>query len=266
MSFKSILFTNAHENRAASTNKRPDFFSDLNLDQIIERVTKGKDAYNLEPFFFLPLRDLDAINYRQEIAQDLDGNRVLQNIRSFSEKMLQMRRYLGMAEKSHYKYYKEGWFLEAVKIYCEAVTCLVEDLRVADLESRGLMAFRDYIIDYANSSQFTSLLKETNKLKTDLSSVRYCILINGRNVRVRKYEDETDYSIVVSQTFEKFRREAVKDYTTNFPGVVEMNHVEANILELVAKLYPEIFSTVRRRSPLQLTLSLLRHCFAQAQL
>jgi hypothetical protein len=51
----------------------PSFFHDLNLDQIFQSVTAGRDEYNLKPFFSMPLNDVDAITYRHEIMQDLDS-------------------------------------------------------------------------------------------------------------------------------------------------------------------------------------------------
>jgi DNA mismatch repair ATPase MutS len=79
------------------------------------------------------------------------------------------------------------------------------------------------------------------KIKDDLSSVKYCLIIKGNNVKVSKYESEIDYSIEVEKTFEKFKQGAVKDYRVEFPIEMGMNHVEAQILDLVAQLYPDIF-------------------------
>jgi DNA mismatch repair ATPase MutS len=48
----------------------------------------------------------------------------------------------------------------------------------------------------------------------------------------------------VIETFEKFQQGAVKDYRVQFNKWPNMNHVEAKILELVAQLYPDIFTTL----------------------
>jgi DNA mismatch repair ATPase MutS len=45
----------------------------------------------------------------------------------------------------------------------------------------------------------------------------------------------------VEQTFAKFKQGAVKDYRVRFREHAECNHVEAQILDLVAKLHPETF-------------------------
>ena len=226
------------------TSNAPDFFPDLNLDQIVDNITAGKEEYNLKPFFYNSLSDIDTIKYRQEIIKDIDNTPLFQNIKSFAEKMIKMRRYLTLADKLYYKYHKEGWFLEAADLYCDAVTNLAEDLSTAEINSRGLMSFREYIQGYVNSEEFSAFIKETKKLKADLGTVKYSVLLKTNGGRVTKYQEEKDYTIEVEKTFEKFKQGAVKDYTVKLPTGTGMNHIEAKILELAARLYPNIFSNL----------------------
>jgi len=152
-----------------------------------------------------------------------------------------MREHHAQANKLYYKYQKESWFLDAVEIYCDAVNVLVHDLSLANVKSRGFLALREYVTKYAVSEHFTSLMAETKKLKTDLASVRYCVLIKTGSFTVRKCKSETDYTAEVEATFEKFKQGAVNDYRAKFTESAEMNHVEAKALDFVAQLYPEIF-------------------------
>src|SRR3989442_12044187 len=137
--------------------------------------------------------------------RDLENQMLFEHIQSFAQKMRAMREYLTQAGKRYYTYQKERWFLDAVKMYCDAVTGLLHDLSLVDLQSRGFLAFREDVTDYANSDRFTSLLAETKKLKADLSAVKYCLLIRGNGIKVRTYESEIDYSADVEETFAKFR-------------------------------------------------------------
>ncbi len=81
----------------------------------------------------------------------------------------------------------------------------------------------------------------TKRLKDDLATAKYCVLIKDNSIKVRKYESETDYSTVVEAAFEKFKQGAVKDYKVKLPTGTGMNHVEAKILDFVAQLYPDVF-------------------------
>ncbi len=241
MTFKSVLFESLENNLKKETTAIPDFFVDLNLDQIIDAITDGKQEYNLKPFFYTSLNDIGTINYRQAIFQDIENKTLFGAIKFFAQKMNAMRLDLFLIDKLHYKYHKGGWFLEAVENYCEAVNCLAHDLSVTNLKSRGLLDFREYLTNYSTTDRFTSLLAETKKLRDDLYSIKYCVLIKDNCVKVSKYESEIDYSPEVEKTFEKFKQGAVKDYRAKLPTGSGMNHVEAQILDLVAKLYPDIF-------------------------
>jgi DNA mismatch repair ATPase MutS len=109
------------------------------------------------------------------------------------------------------------------------------------MKSSALKNIQSYINDYTGSSQYKTLRAETEKLKTDLLSIRYALILKDNWVRVRKYESETDYSIEIEQVFEKFKQGSVKNYSVNLTIAAGMNHVEAQIIDLVAKLFPEIF-------------------------
>jgi hypothetical protein len=241
MKFHSILFESIDDGIRAETVEAPGFFRDLNLDQIVEAITVGKEEYNLKPFFHTSLRGVDAVEYRHEILKDFQNELLLEHIRSFAQNMRAMRQHLARADKVYYKYEKAGWFLDVVETYCAAVNGLLHNLSVANLKSRGLVAFREYLSNYADSDPFTSLVACTAKLKADLSIVKYCVLIKGNCVKVRKYESEPDYSADVEETFAKFKQGAVKDYRVKASARPDLNDVEAKILDCVAQLYPDIF-------------------------
>jgi len=155
-----------------------------------------------------------------------------------------MRERLKQAKDLYYKYAMERAFLGAVEIYHQAVERLLQELSALDLKSRGLHAFREYLTEYAASASFRNLVTEAEKLKLDLSNIRYSLLIKGGSVTVRHYDEESDYSAAVEETFRKFRRETVTDYRVKVPKWDGMNHIQAQILDGVALLYPDTFRTL----------------------
>lgn len=242
MVFQSILFKEGYQK--AIVDEMPDFFIDLNLNQVIDAVVSGKEAYNLTPFFYTLLHDTEAIIYRQEIMMEMESANLFEYIQYFAQSMLDMHRLLPKEEDNYYHFEKERFFLDAVQIYCDAIISLDDNLNKAQLKSFGFLAFRKYLSDYIQSSQFTTLLNETQKLLSNLSSVRYSVHTKELHVEVLPYHSETDYSEEVEHTFEKFKQEPVKDYKITFPESSKMNHVEAAILKGVAQLYPDVFSNL----------------------
>lgn len=113
----SMLFKEANGvAKAESNSEMPTFFPDLNLDQIVDVITAGKDEYDLRPFFYTALHDVDAVHYRHEVLQDLENAVVFEPVKSFANKMRSIRDHLAQADKLHFKYQKEAWILDAMEI------------------------------------------------------------------------------------------------------------------------------------------------------
>jgi DNA mismatch repair protein MutS len=244
MTFHSILFEGDSDGTIKETCEAPPFFIDLNLDQIIDAITIGKDEYNLKPFYFTPLHDANTVHYRHGVLQDLENDLLFEQMTSFAKQMRVTREYLAQAAKLHHKLQQQSWFLDAVELYCQTAIKLARDLSTLNLQSNGFLAFRDYLHSYIQADKFTSLSVETEKLKFDLSTVKYCVLINRNGFKVRRYESEIDYSANVEETFEKFKQGAVNSYAAKFSFSQEMNSVEEKVLDFVALLYPAIFGSL----------------------
>ena len=240
--FESILFEQS--GAGLGEPEEPDYFADLNLDQVLESMTAGRERYKLEPFFRTPLREAGAVRYRHEVLYDLEKREVLESVTRFAETMRRMRQHLEQVQKLHYQLQKQAWFLDAVEIYCAAVRALADELADQDVTSRGFGRLRRYLAEYAGSERFTLLAEQTQELKDALGRIRYAVRIHGPRVTVSRYDGEPDYAADVEETFEKFKQGAVNSYLVRSPEYAEMDHVEAQIIALVAKLYPDEFGTL----------------------
>lgn len=240
----SVLFPDP--SRGSTEVEEPDYFTDLYLDQVVEAITAGRETYDLRPFFHTPLSDVETIEYRHEVLRDLQNQDVYAHVRAFAGSMRQMRKQLEQAGKLHYNQQRQAWSRDAVETYCRGVRQLSEDLGDDDLGSRGLCAVRDHVAEYVASDAFRTLVDEARRVKEGLASVRYSLTIRGSRVKVGRYEGEEDYSEEIARTFEKFRQGDVKDYRVKMSDHVDMNHVEAQVVELVARLFPDEFGALGR--------------------
>jgi len=257
--FHSILFDLPGARADVDGAQEPGCFADLNLDQVLASMTAGREEYELAPFFYTPVRDVAAVRYRQEVLRELERTAVSEVVGGFARRMRTMREHLAQADKLHYRLQQESLFLDAVGIYCQAVGALAGELSDLELGSRGFVALREHLANYIASDAFTSLAGETRERKEALAGITYSVHINGNRVRVNKYEGEADYSAEVQETFAKFKQGTVKGYQFKFSDWLNMNHVEAQILELVAQLYPDVFLALddycsRRRDYLDRTI------------
>ena len=219
----------------------PGFFQDLNLEQVVGVITKGKQEYNIQPFFFTFLQNERTVHFRQQVMQDLEHRPTLEMIQAFSEQMKGVRGHLDQAGKMVYESQRKAWFLDVAIIYCAAVEQLLAGLASVEVSSQGLLAFRRFLDNYVESAAFKDLQRDTKQTRDMLQSIRYQLYIKGRTIAVLPQGIERDYSAEIEATFSKFRQGDVKDYTVSFSEWVQMSHVDAQIVDSVRRLFPNAF-------------------------
>jgi DNA mismatch repair protein MutS len=222
---------------------------DLNLDQIVAAVAGDREERDLiATVLFSPLRDAAAVRYRQQVFRDLEDPDLADAVRRFTGKMDEVRAHLRQLREMRYTQQREGWLLDAAAIYCEALASLAGHLASARLGSRALAAFRDYLASYVASTQFTALARDTGSRSDALAKIRYCVRIRGDRVEVSRYAGEADYSAAVLDTFDRFKQGAATDYLVRYRAQPGMNHITAQIAELVSRMFPDEFAALAEYS------------------
>ncbi|MGO8956461.1 MAG: MutS-related protein [Streptosporangiaceae bacterium] len=243
--FRSLLSEGPAGNASTEAQGDDAFVSDLHLDQIVQAIAGDREEHEmLTGLLYRQVRDIGTLRYRHEIFQDLEDPALFEATRQFAEHMHQVRAHLGQLDKMYSGPQREGWFLDAAAIYCDAVRSLARDLACRPVTSRGLLAFRDWLAVYVAAEEFTKLASDTAQRKDDLAQVRYQVRIKGLRVEVSRYDGDADYSEEIVKTFERFRQGAVKDYRVSYRSWPGMNHVGAQIVELVARLFADEFSAL----------------------
>ena len=219
--------------------------SDLNLDLIVAAVAGDREERELiTSLLCQQVRNAGTIRYRQEVFRDLEDPGLFQAAVKFAGRMREVRVHLDQLPKMQSGRQREGWFLDAAAIYCDAVRSLAAALDAHAITSRGLTAFRDYLAGYVASAGFGRLAADTADRKRDLAGITYQVRIKGPRVEVSRYDSEPDYSAEIQATFERFRQGAVKDYQVQYRTWPGMNHVGAQIAELVARLFSDEFTAL----------------------
>jgi DNA mismatch repair protein MutS len=242
--FTSILSPSPDATVGADT--APECFPDLHLDDIITSVTVGHTGDGTDKLFYAPLCDVSGVEYRHDVFHDLERDERREPIDNFLAGMRTVRRRLHQAEDVWHPLQKQGWFLFAIDSYCGAMKTLRDDLDHIELTSRGLRDFADYVTGYVDSETFEALSADTQAVAGELRNLRYTVHIQGLRVHVDTFDGQTDYSAAVTATFERFATEASKDYRIPLKDFADMDHVEEQILECVAKLYPATFARLER--------------------
>jgi DNA mismatch repair protein MutS len=217
--------------------------ADLHLDQIAEHLTHERaDAEMLTTAFFQRTRDVETVRYRHDVFKDLEDPGVWQALRAFCESIADVLSHLSQAHGMRVLDQRRAWTLDGAAIYCGAVRTLTAALDDAPLRSRGLQGFRRYLAAYTGSDAFRTLECETAACTKALEAITYCVHIDGGKVTVLRSAGEPDYSEEVEQLFERFRQGAVRSYLVEYRIWPGMTRIGAQILERVARLFPDEFA------------------------
>lgn len=223
----------------------PAYFHDAGLDQIVAAAVQGREESGLEAIYRTVLSDVESVRWRQAIVRDLQREPLRRAVQHFNEGMRHMRKHRDHARKVHNDHERRRWQLEATLVADAAAAALQTELRDAAPQSAGLQAILSYVEHMLTSPAWNERAQKAQTLAHDLATVHYTIHIDGLQVTVRAYDDEVDYAAQIAQTFERFRRGAAFDDLTQEPEQETLNRVEGEILDRVARLFPEVFGRLQ---------------------
>lgn len=223
----------------------PDFFTDLNLDQIIGEVVDGSEEYHLDSFFYHPLKTISAVQYRQDVMRDLEDLDLFEHLTVFTHGMRKVREYLQFSRDVHHRHQKMKWNLDAASLYCEVLQSLKRSLDRADYSSRALKLFHDFLTVYVQSEIFGVLERETTGLVQAFGGIQYAIEVESGKVTLMPDNCQTDYSAELMKTFEHFSAPALDDEIHLFTNL-EMCALETRMTDILRVMNPECFLRLER--------------------
>ena len=158
--------------------------------------------------------------------------------------MRQSREILGQARSMRSRWQEARLFVDAVSAYCGAVNSLATALSTLQLHSRGMRELEQYMSAYHSSRDFTALTDEAGDVVVKLGTVKYALNIKDTRVTVTPDRDEPDYAREIETFFAKFNNGRATEHAAAIPNQLNMNEVEAKILEVVARLNPGPFGAL----------------------
>jgi len=235
----SLLFVDADQERS-DTASEPAYFHDLNLDQVISHIVDGREEYKLNNYFYDLNKNLEQIQYRQEIMKDLENEKLYKIISAFTKSLADFRNTLDRLENLYYPLQQQRCYLELALRYQKNLEDFLEKLKSEQVISVGLKELINQFILILKSGKFIEFKNKTANLFERLKKIRYCVFVSETKVSVRRCKED-DYSVEVAKNL------YLSDVPLGDVNIVrnhtfDLNHVEAQILEGVAKLYPEPFA------------------------
>lgn len=252
MEFYSVLFPNI-ELREETKKERPESLKDLHLDQLFDYVFEEKYEFSLQEFYYTQIKNPEVISYRQEIMKDLLNEKVRSEIKTFSIKTGHLKKLMdnnrAMLKENFVKeknYIARGSLLEASEVYISAISELVSNLDELPVESKGLLAFIEYVREYAKTEFFKRLEEEVKRIRALFDNIHYNLYIKSGVMSVYKYHDEVSLTDEISNLFAKFQQEGLKKALPKLKPEASDPIMENIVLSMLSKVYPDEFKELEK--------------------
>ena len=97
MGFQSILFGDTEPNLVYDV---PDYFKDLQLDYLVEKILEQGDTYKSEPYFYTFPGKPEVITYRQQVCQDMESKELRVVLKGFCRRLANARKVYDLSQES----------------------------------------------------------------------------------------------------------------------------------------------------------------------
>ena len=226
----------------------PDYFTDLNLDQIVNEMQVRNKEYDLKPLFFTYPEDRETVEFRQKIFCDIETQIPLESLLSFSAAMRATRKRLARFQKTEHEQQKRVCYLGAVTEYLNGVYGLYETLREAELSSEGLCKVCERLREITEDARLRACYEEAKRLNQSLSELNFHMTLTEDKMTIATGKKEVYYfdklKLLFPEQFEKKEEERLPDayyLVSPFLSEERLGYLESEAISVYKKLKPEFF-------------------------
>lgn len=241
MAFVSILGREMSEEMQG--RKQPDFFVDLNLDQVVNRIQKCSPDYSVKEFFYsFPTKE--DLRYRQEVYGDIKKPLLYERFMQFSA---DMRR---SADKELSPVFSgeplQGacWQLESVYFYCKAILELKQELEAGitkkDITADGLMELQGFLEEVCKDPSFAQMQEEAYDIWGMLTGTKFTLEINGNKLRISPVAQTGTYEDLLAECFKEYGVVEKGSMHSPFTGDLFLTRLERRLLQTFFGKYPKL--------------------------
>jgi len=221
------------------------FFQDLNLDQIIEKVTEdwGSDVQDL--YLAVP-EDLETEEYRREIFCDVRDEMTYSALMTFRRSMKEWKLCGERGEKVEDDLQKRVWRLRETECYASALETLKGELLAAQKESRlkskGMRELLAFLTSLTAEAGYAQLRKETTELWEELAGFRILLTYEKERFTLVEGKGTGKYEGFLAECFPNHE----KLFKSPFLASDDFSSLESEILRQFRKKHKDFFTRLEK--------------------
>ncbi|MCR4586602.1 MAG: hypothetical protein K5686_12870 [Lachnospiraceae bacterium] len=229
----------SNKEKPAETEK-PAFFTDLNLEQILEKVTADwEDAGKLYEEFPADRRNTE---YRRAIYRDIKKPEVYSAMTEYYGNIKERELFSERKEKAYETLQTQAWYLREVCSYIDSLEKLKDRLEKADIVSEGMKGLLDFVSECLSSEDYLKMKEEATSLRNELATFRVHITYEKEKITITDGSGRGNFEEFLSGCFPGHD----KEFKNPFLDREEFAGLEVEIVNLYRKKHRDFFKRLDR--------------------
>lgn len=228
--------------------RMPDYYADLNLDQIVAKMQERNKEYDLKPLFYGYPKNKGEVLYRQEIFRDIEERTGTGCLYAFSGAMRRTRKCLEKWEKTEHEQQKSVCYLAAVKEYFNGIYGLLENLVAAEPASAGLKGVLSWLEAFVREKKMQECRETAEDLSRRLSELSFHLTLTEKQMTIATGKKEVAFfdklRVLFPEQFEKQEEGKFPEkyyMTSPFLSDGRLGYLESEAVAVYKKMKPDFF-------------------------
>ena len=219
---------------------RPAFYLDLNLNQIIDKVTSQWDNQVKKMFLYFP-RNAECEAYRRAVYGDVKKAACHEALLKFLEVAGKMEENRKQEEAVLSSMQKNVWHLWSIHHYCEAFGDLCQALQTMELSSEGMQTFLQKLKEHLASAEYQAMREQVEKVLKELMAFRFTITYEKDRMIISEGTTNGDYEAFMDKGGDHDR------ITLKSPFLISPNlaDLENECLSVLSSKRPKMFQALK---------------------
>ena len=255
MGFQSILFGNTE---TALVKTEPDFFKDLQLDYLTDKILEQSKDYKTTPYFYTFPGSVEVIRYRQQICKDMESEELCTVIRNFCRRLAESRKIYNLSLESLGEIAISSYYLQAATYYREVLLKLDAELgNISEtVSSEGLKEFYSYIKEELAKQESTGFVAALDRANSFFSELKFTLSLDTDKIVVaeekevakkRQKKDKTplaNYFEELAKLLGSEPQEQQMFMRDIFPEPLKTSTLEHVLVGILKKSKPKVFEEI----------------------
>ena len=219
---------------------RPAFYLDLNLNQILDKVTQTWGKQVKKMFLYFP-KDAQCEQYRRGVYGDVKQEGCYDALMKFLEMTAKMEENQKQEEAVASAMQKNVWHLWAIWHYCEAFEGLRAQLQKLELSSEGMKEFLRLLGEHLDSEGYKTMRSRVDSILKELMGFRFTITYDKDRMIISEGTTQGDYEAFVEKGGDHDRIRLKSPFLVS----PNLSDLENECLSVLASKRPKIFAALK---------------------